>query len=55
MNNILKTNASNYLPKGYIFRFIVFSGEPGSLIAAKEVGAVDTKHLGTSTLFLFVV
>lgn len=41
--------------KVYVFRFTVFSREPSSLIAAKEVGAVDGKHLVTSTPFLFVV
>lgn len=30
----------------------MFSGVPSSLIAAKDVGVVDGKHLGTSVLFL---
>lgn len=29
----------------------MFSEEPTSLIAAKEVGAIDANHLRTSTLF----
>lgn len=41
--------------KVYIFRFTVFLKESSNLIAAKEVGGVDGKHLGTSALLLFVV
>jgi len=54
MNNILKSDASNYLPKKFIFRDLLFSEEPTSLIAIKEVGAVDAKHLRMHTLFWLV-
>jgi len=54
MNNILKSDASNYLPNKFIFRDLLFSEEPTSLIAIKEVGAVDAKHLRMHTLFWLV-